>query len=311
MRSPTTHKSELVIGLSQIGQAYSGKKFTAERFSTFVDYAIDNSINILDSSPGYGEGDWLISTLPSITKQRLIIQSKTLPGLTNQCFEQQGLSVETQILRALRSLNVDAIDTFYINKPNINKISPDVAGVLDQYMDKGLVKKVGVIVHSLSPDLIEYLMNAPQGVYSELNILHNIFHIEAEKELLVLRGKGFAISARSPLSNGIVSSIQNMIASKKSPDDICDPLLRERYLYSLKLLDKFGGKQKLTDLAACFSMSSPYICRTIFGAYKRAHLAQLVSLSNNLLDSRQYKTISGLVGSLSSALKYPTQNPIT
>ena len=305
---------DICIGLSQIGEKYIAHNYTENTFLEFIDYSIEKGVSSVDSSPGYGGAERLVSLLSNRLKKSLVINSKTLPGLTKIKISDQKKNVEKQIHSTLANLKVDFIDVFYLNKPQLKLLSADVVVLLEKYVRQGIIGRLGLITDELSVTLLQYLENTDIGVFSEINVLHNIFYNDKSDYLTHLRERGIIISTRSPLSDGVVTAIEKLINSGNTPDNVKHHLpshiIQERYFYVLNLLKQCGIGAKLTDFTICYTISNPNISRVMFGAYKKKHIDQIMFLNNNQMSNREYNRISGIMEDLKHNLHYPLQNLI-
>lgn len=114
---------DIRIGLSQIGSRAQAGNYESTDFHELVEFAIKNNITTFDTSPNYGNGDILLSGLPNEFKKVIKINSKSNPGLTNLNSSQQTIKIKEQIDLTLKRFSKSRINTFFINKPDVEKLS--------------------------------------------------------------------------------------------------------------------------------------------------------------------------------------------
>jgi len=303
---------DIRIGLSQIGNRAQTGNYSTNEFVEMVEFAITKDITTFDSSPGYGSGEELLAKLPDQIKTKIKVNSKNTPGLTEHTGAEQTLKIRTQLDRTLKILSNIKIDTFFINKPDLNKLSLDVFKELNRYVQNGDIKKIGVVAQSSNRYLDKFLKTINSGNLSELNFLFNIFHYENAAKLEEYRNSGIFISTRSPLSNGIIPFIEQLLNDQEnqniSAHKFDEKLIYERLKYSKQLLKTLNFSGSLTDLAFLFVMSQKTVGAVTLGAYRKDHIETFFKTDAQLTKFNSIKELNSLIQKLSLTLKYPVQN---
>ena len=114
----------------------------------------------------------------------------------------QPTFLRQQVERSLKSLQVDCLDVFQLNKPSKKDFENiDLFGFLTDLKQQGKIKYSGVIVGEIEAG---YKCIA-SGVVDCLQIFYNLLYQDTEDLILEAHGEGLGILVRSPLNSGSIN----------------------------------------------------------------------------------------------------------
>lgn len=191
----------------------------------FVQQAIDEGIDFLDSSDMYGWGhneELLGRALAGGYRDKIVLASKF--GQTQ--VEGGGMSVDGRpeyvieaCEKSLKRLNTDVIDLYYQHRVDQEVPIEDTVGAMAKLMEQGKVKALGIC--EAKPETIRraHATHPLAAVQSEYSVL---YREEAEQIRAATRELGITFVAYSPLGRGMLTD--NFINAETVSED--DPHYR-------------------------------------------------------------------------------------
>ena len=136
--------SEIGFGTSQLANTdnqYVGVKYLSiAEAKNILQRAIDRGINFFDTSPSYGTAEKLVGQFKKKYKDKLIVSTKA--GLKPDGTRDFSANfLRQQVERSLKSLQVDCLDVFQLNKPSKKDFENiDLFGFLTDLNQQGKIK---------------------------------------------------------------------------------------------------------------------------------------------------------------------------
>ncbi|SVE32551.1 uncharacterized protein METZ01_LOCUS485405, partial [marine metagenome] len=210
--------SEIGFGTSQLANTdnqYVGVKYLSViEAKNILQRAIDRGINFFDTSPTYGTAEKLVGEFKRKYKDKLIVSTKA--GLKPDGTRDFSANfLRQQVERSLKSLQVDCLDVFQLNKPSKKDFENiDLFGFLTDLKQQGKIKYSGVIVGEIEAG---YKCIA-SGVVDCLQIFYNLLYQDTEDLILEAHDEGLGILVRSPLNSGLLTGVYKRDQSFDSND---------------------------------------------------------------------------------------------
>jgi len=196
--------SEISFGAWAIGGAWGN---VDDRDSlAALHAALDGGVNFFDTADVYGDGrsERLLARLRKERKEKFYITTKAgsrLPKQTLAGYSRKNLTAF--IHRSLKNLNTDVIDLLQLHCPPMDVYySPEVFGILDDFVKAGKLRYYGVSVEKVEEALKAIEFPNVQSV----QIIFNMFR-QRPAELLFgeAQCRKVGILARVPRASGLLS----------------------------------------------------------------------------------------------------------
>lgn len=202
------YASALGLGTNAVGGHNLYPNLTDEMGKEVVRTALNNGITLLDTAYSYGQGrsEELIGEVlqePEFDRSRVIVATKAAHdpsrgGKFNNSPEFLKESVEA----ALKRLQTEYIDIFYIHYPDETTPKNEAVAALHELKEAGKIRAIGVSNFSL-----EQLKEANQDGYVDIvEDRFNLIHREVEKELFpYLKENKISFVPYFPLASGLLT----------------------------------------------------------------------------------------------------------
>ena len=156
----------------------------------------------------------------------------------------QPTFLKQQIEQSLKSLQVDCLDVFQLNKPSKKDFENiDLFGFLTDLKQQGKIKYSGVIVGEIEAG---YKCIA-SGVVDCLQIFYNLLYQDTEDLILEAHGEGLGILVRSPLNSGLLTGVYKRDQVFDSNDARATFFLGEEFTQRLEILKKIQNDLNISD----------------------------------------------------------------
>ena len=238
--------SEISFGAWAIGGAW-GDVDDKESLAA-LNRAIELGVNFIDTADVYGDGrsERLVAqVVRDHPGQRIYVATKAgrrLPAQTVEGYSRKNLTAWVD--RSLKNLGMDTIDLLQLHCPPQGVYySPEVFGILDDFVAAGKLRHYGVSVEK-----VEEAVKAAEfpGVQS-VQIIFNMFRLRPSERFFPLaQEKKVGILARVPLASG-------MLTGKMKPDShfaADDHRLFNRHGEAFDMGETFSGVPYEVGLAA-------------------------------------------------------------
>ncbi|MEA2478382.1 MAG: hypothetical protein QOJ07_304 [Thermoleophilaceae bacterium] len=178
--------------------------------------------------------------------------------------------------QSLRSLGVDHVDLYQVHWPDPKTPFAETAGALQQLVDEGKIRHVGVSNHSTS-QMAAFALTRP---VETLQSAYRLFRREIEAEIApFVREHDIGLLVYGPLAHGLLSGTTDERTTFADDDRRRDippspgETLR-RNLEMVRELDRFARERGRTtgQLAIAWTLAHPTVDVTIVGARRASHI---------------------------------------
>lgn len=185
-----------------------------EAIST-IHAALESGVTLLDTADIYapswdtmGHNEALVARALAAWgghRDELVVATKG--GITRGPGESWGRDSSPEYLRAvvekaLRTLGVEALDLFYLHRPDRTRLYADAVAVLKELKDEGKVREVGISNANVEEIRIALDVLGDGGLAAVQNEFSPRFNHTSQQELEFCEARGIAMVAFSPLGAG-------------------------------------------------------------------------------------------------------------
>ena len=247
--------------------------------------ALDNGLNLIDTAYIYGKGrsEALIGEVlqeAPYDRSRIVIATKAahLPNQEKK-FDNSPEFLKQSVEEALKRLQTDYIDIFYIHFPDEKTPKNEAVAALHELKEAGKIRAIGVSNFSLAQ-----LKEANMDGYVDIVQDHySLIHRKAETELfLYLKENNIGFVPYFPLASGLLTGKYNLDSPKYFDEE--DPRKRksnfqgERYESIIHLVDQLkpiaeNYQATTAQLVLAWYIAHPQITFVIPGAKKPEQVA--------------------------------------
>ena len=202
------YASALGLGTNAVGGHNLYPNLTDEMGKEVVRTALNNGITLLDTAYSYGQGrsEELIGEVlqePEFDRSRVIVATKAAhdPSRGGK-FNNSPEFLKEAVEAALKRLQTDYIDIFYIHFPDETIPINEAVAALHELKEAGKIRAIGVSNFSL-----EQLKEANQDGYVDIvEDRFSLIHREVEKELFpYLKENHISFVPYFPLASGLLT----------------------------------------------------------------------------------------------------------
>jgi len=199
MKMKLLGKTNLEISTIGMGNAHHpyNDACILEKRALMIEFASCLGINFIDTAEQYGNGlsEKIIGLVPSNIKKDFCICTKVSPNHLQP--EDLKQAVEDSLCR----MKVDHIDLYYIHWPNPNIPIEQTMQVMDQLVNEGKIKHIGLSNYSLK-GLKEAMAATSKGI-SAIELEYSLTDRSIEKDMLPFcQENDITFVAYSPLDQG-------------------------------------------------------------------------------------------------------------
>ena len=236
--------SEIGLGTGQFGAAGwgYGSAYGDAQITEAVRAALDNGINLIDTSETYGNGKSetiLGSILKEYDRDDFIIVTKVAPW--NLSYSRVLKAVDW----SLKRLQLDYIDMYLVHYPNPLVRMRDSFRALERLVEEGKTRYIGV--SNFSPMLLERAqacMSKNELVVNEIK--YNVLSRRSERATIPYREReGIGVIAFSPLAGGFLTGRYSAESRPKDRARAFNFLNRKRHL--LRVQNQLRFLQDIAD----------------------------------------------------------------
>jgi aryl-alcohol dehydrogenase-like predicted oxidoreductase len=298
--------SRIALGTWAIGGWMWGGTDEKESIRT-IHAALDQSINIIDTAPIYGDGrsEEIVGEALRQHGRRgsIILATKVGIAWTNGRIERN--STRQRILRefddSLRRLQTDYIDIYQVHWPDPAVPVEETALTLRELYEQGKIRAIGVSNYS-PEEMIRFQAIAPLHT---IQPPYNLFEREIEDEVLTYAlGRNITTLTYGALCRGLLSGA--MSADRQfGKDDMrktTDPKFQQphfaEYLQAANLLDAFARERfgkRVIHLAVRWLLDQPGVSVALWGARRPEQLDSIKEVFGWSLNKDDFATIDAIL----------------
>jgi uncharacterized protein len=278
--------NKIILGTAKLG--ISGYGFSSSEphlsSSEILGHAYDEGIEILDTSPRYGNAEKLIGDYHVENENRFRICTK-VDNLLPNSLSSYGY-IQNSVINSIERTKVNIIETLYLHQNDLAIISDKkITKSLIQMKKNGFVKKIGVSVYSREECEFAIKSDVYDVIQIPLSILDSYIYSSEVKT-----GSTKEIIARSIFLQGILFNRDRISSEIKQSIDLL------RYISNIDdLLKEY--KIDLMSLACCFVLSLHNVTYMIVSSSSRKNLTYIVESSKNKLHDELFHHIEQLSSS--------------
>ena len=264
---------KICLGSAQFGLNYGltnkEGKINKNQVFQLLDFAIKNGINLIDTSPSYGNAELILGKYPKIKKFDICTKIDPIEG--DLVTQSKLLQITSKLEDSLNALNINSFDTLLTHGPNdlLKKGNTQLFSTLKNLKSNGLVKNIGASVYTgtqieLILDQFEVdVLQIPFSIFDQ-RLLHN-------GTLQKVANKGIKIQVRSIFLQGLILENPTNLSNFFNPIKI-----------NIKKFQDTCSKENLTPLVACinFIKAISHIDTAIVGVTSLAQLEGILKASH-------------------------------
>ena len=290
-------KSGLVLSRLSLGLWHNfGSVDNYEVMRSMVFTAFDNGINVFDIADNYGPtagsaernfGSIVSRDLAAYRDEMIVTTKAGFPAWKGPCGTGGGLKHLTASLnRSLKNLGLEYVDIFYHHRPDPETPLEETAYALKRICDSGKALYIGISNYGAAlAEKMCALLREMKVPFVLDQVSYSIFERTCEREglLRLAREQGFAVTAYSPLAQGLLTD-RYLGGIPEGSRMQKEKYLRERFseekqgrIRALNELAKKRG-QTLAEMALSWVLREDAVASVIIGASSAAQIRQNLQL---------------------------------
>ncbi len=269
--------------------------------------ALDLGLNLIDTAPIYGKGvsEKVIGDFLKKTNQRDKAIIATKLGLSWDGSEISHDLSKAKMLKeldeSLKRLSTDYIDIYQIHWPDPDTDIKEVAQTMQEFLDKGKIKAVGVSNFTVS-QIKQFMTNCPISV---LQPPYNMFTREIEKEILPFCVKeNIHTFIYGALEGGILTGKFNLEGKAKPKDwartafypDLKEPnftINTDIFIGFKNIADKYNWS--VSELVLNWTLLQRGVSTLLVGCRNLAQLESNIRVFDRAIDEKDLDKIEELL----------------
>lgn len=177
-----------------------GKRLSEERILESLRIGLDKGINLIDTAEIYRSEPVIAKAIAGRDRESMFIASKAFP--TNYRRERMIRACE----RSLSRLKTKYIDLYQLHFPSLRLPLPDVMHTLEELVDRGLVRHIGISNFSFD-SMLEAERALRKYPLTSVQLHYNLSNRRVEERILPYCEKnGIAVLAYYPVGHGKLAS---------------------------------------------------------------------------------------------------------
>jgi uncharacterized protein len=266
--------NKVILGTAKLGKSdygFSSKEIHSSSYE-ILNHAHNLGIEILDTSPRYGDAEKLIGDYHLKNENRFRICTK-IDNLIPNHFSNEK-KIYNSVINSINKTNIKNIEILYLHQNDLQIISnQNIIQSLIKMKSDGLVKKIGVSVYSREECEFAIKANIYDVIQLPISILDSyIYSNEVKSEPTK------EIIARSVFLQGILFNNERISSEINQSIDL---------LRTISIVDELLTKYKidLLTLACSFVLSLQKVNYMIVGSGSKKNLTNIVQASKNKLQN--------------------------
>ena len=269
---------KICLGSAQFGLNYGltnkNVKVNKNQVFNLLDFAIENGITLIDTSPSYGNAEITLGKYPQIKKFNICTKIDPIEGdsITNCKLKK----ITSKVTSSLKTLNSNSFDTLLTHGPTdfLKKGNAELFSTLKNLKSNGLVKNIGASVYNVTQiesiiDQFEVdVLQVPISIFDQ-----RLLNIGILQKVI---DKGIKIQARSIFLQGLVLENPSNLGKFFNPIKA-----------NIKKFQDTCSKENLTPLVACinFIKAISHIDTAIVGVTSLAQLEGILKANHREINN--------------------------
>lgn len=292
----------LGLGTNAVGGHNLFPNLNDEDGIQIVKTALDHGVNFLDTAYAYGFGrseELIGRAIQGYDRKKIVIATKAAqtPGHPDQLNNSPEF-LKQAVEDALKRLQTDYIDIFYIHFPDEKTPLNEAVKALEEKRQEGKIKAIGI--SNVSLDQVKEANK--DGLVDIVENQYSLLHRDAEKELMpYLKANQISFVPFFPLASGLLTGKYSSSVSFES-DDIrhSNPDFQgQRFVDIVKRvqqLQPMADKHQSTiaQIVLAWYIKNPDVSVVIPGAKKAKQVAANADAQKVTLSKEEYGTINSL-----------------
>ena len=290
-------RSGLVLSAVSLGMWHNfGSVDNYENMRNMVFTAFDNGVTVYDLANNYGPmvgsaernfGSILLRDLASHRDELIVATKAGFPAWKGPCGTGGGLKYLTASLdRSLKNLGLEYVDVFYHHRPDPDTPLEETCYAMKRLCDSGKTLYIGVSNYGGARTAkICALFKQMQVPFVLDQVSYSIFDrtCEADGTLALAKEQGFAVTAYSPLAQGLLSG-RYLGGVPEDSRMQKDKYLREKFnedtLAKMRALAAVAEErgQTLAEMALSWVLRDPVVASVIIGASRSSQIRENLKL---------------------------------
>lgn len=272
--------SQMGYGAWALGNAWTSESDAFQVLETFL----SGGGTLIDTAQGYKISEERIGKFlkDSSWKNQAIVASKTAKGGSMETVSE----IETAVDDSLRKLQREAIDIYYFHSPPDDLETMEAAlYVMETLVKKGKIRGIGASIKGPSVsqktvDLCKVYIDT--GKIQVIQLIYSLLRQKNEDIFSYAQEKSVALVGRTSLESGFLTGKYEKEFRFPEEDyrSKWNPKFEEIWNLVHETQLKYGGSEKVKELALRFAMAPDAITSTIVGARNKIQMKQLLELQN-------------------------------
>lgn len=179
--------------------AKHGVSIGASRKIKSIRAGLEGGVNLIDTAEAYYSEPFVAKAISGRKREDLFIATKV--WLDHLHHDDLVAALE----RSLRALNVSYVDLYQIHFPNASVPIRETMGAMEEMLEKGKIRAIGVSNFSLD-QMIEANSVMARSEIAASQINYSLIHRKVEKDVIPYCQKnGIAVMAYYPLGHGLLA----------------------------------------------------------------------------------------------------------
>ncbi|MCX8007398.1 MAG: aldo/keto reductase [Coriobacteriia bacterium] len=272
-----------------------------------IERALEMGIDLIDTAPVYGFGlsERLVGEVVESLGVRDAVVIATKCGLVwddrqEPWRDSSAASIRREVQQSLDRLRTSWIDLYQVHWPDEATPFEETAAALQDLVDEGLVKAVGVC--NYSAEQMERFARAVRLDATQFR--YNIFERANEDLREYARRRGLFAMAYSPLARGLLTGAMRADREPSDPARRAPMYHGEQYrrhLAAVEALDDLAQRRygrRVIHLAVRWLLDRPGISAVLWGARKPEQLDQVEGVWGFEVEEPDFAAIDAIVESL-------------
>lgn len=270
-----------------------------------IERALETGIDVIDTAPVYGFGlsERLVGEVVESLGLREQVVIATKCGLVwderhEPWRDSSPASIRREVEASLGRLKTSWIDLYQVHWPDEDTPIEETAAALQELVDEGLVKAVGVCNYSV--EQIDRFMSA--GRLDAVQARFNLFERANASVFAYAHDRGLLTMAYSPLARGLLTGsmrpdAEPSDAARRAP--MYHGELYQRHLAAVDRLDAWVRERhgrRVIHLAARWLLDQPPVSMILWGARKPEQLDAIRGVWGFALEEGDFDRIDAILG---------------